>query len=81
MTGQLIAVVGPSGAGKDTVLDAICAARPTFRRVRRVITRPSSAGGEAFDGVTRAEFARRAAMGQAGSAGLRPLPPPPPPRG
>ncbi|MDR9485140.1 MULTISPECIES: phosphonate metabolism protein/1,5-bisphosphokinase (PRPP-forming) PhnN [Sediminimonas] len=54
--GRLFAVVGPSGAGKDTLLEAACRARPDLVRARRVITRPSGAGGEAFDGVDEAAF-------------------------
>ncbi|MBW4707374.1 phosphonate metabolism protein/1,5-bisphosphokinase (PRPP-forming) PhnN [Roseobacter sp. YSTF-M11] len=62
MAGVLIAVVGPSGVGKDTVIEAIVARDPRLRPVRRVITRPTDAGGETFEGVTREEFnARRAA--------------------
>lgn len=61
MTGRLFAVVGPSGAGKDTLIEAARRARPDLVIVRRVITRPESAGGEDFMGVTEAEFeARRA---------------------
>ncbi|WP_415404355.1 phosphonate metabolism protein/1,5-bisphosphokinase (PRPP-forming) PhnN [Tateyamaria sp. SN3-11] len=52
MRGRLIAVVGPSGVGKDTVMDAMVAADPRLGLVRRVITRPTEAGGEVFDGVT-----------------------------
>ncbi|MFD1807738.1 hypothetical protein ACFSHQ_04955 [Gemmobacter lanyuensis] len=44
MTARIVAVVGPSGAGKDTLMDAACAARPDLRRVRRWITRPAEAG-------------------------------------
>ncbi|WP_299727053.1 phosphonate metabolism protein/1,5-bisphosphokinase (PRPP-forming) PhnN [uncultured Tateyamaria sp.] len=62
MSGRLIAVVGPSGVGKDTVMEAMVRADPRLGLVRRVITRPSAAGGEAFDGVEPARFeAMRAA--------------------
>lgn len=63
MTAQLIAVVGPSGAGKDTLIAAACAARPGLSVVRRVITRPESAGGEDFEGVSETEFLRRRVAG------------------
>jgi len=56
MTGRLIAVVGPSGVGKDTVMAAMIAAEPRLRLVRRVITRPANAGGEVFDAVDIATF-------------------------
>lgn len=61
--GRFIAVVGPSGVGKDSVMEALVAARPDLVRVRRVITRASSAGGEDFDGISPALFAARAAGG------------------
>ena len=57
--GRLIAVVGPSGVGKDTVMRAMAAARPGLRRVRRVITRPADPGGERHEPVSEAEFAAR----------------------
>jgi phosphonate metabolism protein PhnN/1,5-bisphosphokinase (PRPP-forming) len=63
MIGQLFAVVGPSGAGKDTLIEAARKARPDLVVVRRVITRPESAGGEDFEGVTEAEFAARKSRG------------------
>lgn len=63
MTGRLIAVVGPSGVGKDSVLRGLVAARPGLGRVRRVITRPPDDATEDFDAVDDAEFARRAAAG------------------
>jgi ribose 1,5-bisphosphokinase len=63
MTGRLIAVVGPSGVGKDSVIAALCAARPGLRAVRRVITRPPGLGGEAFEAVDRATFEARRAAG------------------
>ena len=63
VSGRLYAVVGPSGAGKDTLIDAARSARPDLVIARRVITRPTSAGGEDFEGVTDAEFQRRKAGG------------------
>jgi len=59
----VIAVVGPSGVGKDSVMAALAARDPGFRIQRRVITRPEAAGGEAFTGVTPEDFARRQAAG------------------
>ena len=59
MAGRLFAVVGPSGAGKDTLMAAAWARRPDLVLARRVITRPSDSGGEAFDGVSEAEFLKR----------------------
>jgi ribose 1,5-bisphosphokinase len=64
MMGQLFAVVGPSGAGKDTLIEAARQARPDLLIVRRVITRPEAMGGEDFEGVTEAQFATRKARGE-----------------
>ena len=61
--GRFIAVVGPSGAGKDSVMDGLCARVPELHRARRVITRAADAGGEAFEAVTEAEFQSRAKAG------------------
>jgi len=63
VTGRIYAVVGPSGAGKDTLLAAALRIRPELVLIRRVITRAASAGGEDFDGVSDAEFAQRKAAG------------------
>ena len=63
MTGRFIAVVGPSGVGKDSVMAALAARDPRLALVRRVITRPGDAGGEDFDGVNADEFHTRAAKG------------------
>lgn len=61
---RLFLVVGPSGAGKDTLLSGAVAAEPRLYWARRVITRPESAGGEPFEGVTDSEFANRLARGE-----------------
>ncbi|MEM9602786.1 MAG: phosphonate metabolism protein/1,5-bisphosphokinase (PRPP-forming) PhnN [Pseudomonadota bacterium] len=44
--GRLIAVVGPSGVGKDSVIDGMLAADTRLRRVRRVVTREAGLPGE-----------------------------------
>ncbi len=73
-TGILVLVVGPSGAGKDTLLNAardFLAHDPRFRFVRRVITRPAGAGAEAHEAVTEAAFAARDFALQWQAHGLR----------
>ena len=45
--GLFLAVVGPSGSGKDTIIDACCKQLPNIKRVKRYITREQQkAGGE-----------------------------------
>lgn len=61
--GRLIAVVGPSGVGKDSVMDGICAAMPDIHRVKRVITRAPELGGEDYQAVSVEEFETMAANG------------------
>lgn len=75
---MLIGVVGPSGAGKDTLMAGARAALEgdaRFRFVQRSITRPAEAGGEDHLPLSPEEFeARRAAGGFAlwwGAHGLR----------
>lgn len=63
MAGRLIAVVGPSGVGKDSVMDGLIAAEPTLRRVRRTITRAPGLTGEEYDAVTPEAFDHAVALG------------------
>lgn len=60
--GAFMAIVGPSGAGKDSLIDYVRAQfddNRTMLVARRLITRPADAGGEAHEAVTPAEFANR----------------------
>lgn len=55
--GPVIAVVGPSGVGKDSLMSGLAVADPRLRSMRRVITRAPEAGGEDYQPVSEAEFA------------------------
>ena len=71
---MLVLVAGPSGAGKDTLLEAArqaLADDPRFRFVRRVITRRADAGGESHEAVSEADFAMRDFALQWQAHGLR----------
>ncbi|EAQ47039.1 alkylphosphonate utilization protein PhnN [Roseobacter sp. MED193] len=62
--GPVIAVVGPSGVGKDSLMEALAAMDPKLCLMRRVVTRAPEAGGEDYDAVSEEDFAQRAAAGQ-----------------
>jgi ribose 1,5-bisphosphokinase len=64
--GRLVYLIGASGAGKDSLIDA---ARPGLAErnvqvVRRIITRSAEASGEQAVGVSQEMFERMAAQGE-----------------
>jgi phosphonate metabolism protein PhnN/1,5-bisphosphokinase (PRPP-forming) len=64
--GALVLVVGPSGAGKDTLIGAAKTALgddPRFSFPRRVVTRQAMVELEDHDSVDTAEFGRRKLRG------------------
>jgi ribose 1,5-bisphosphokinase len=66
MAGALVYVMGPSGAGKDSVLGRARAMLSTDLPIvfaHRYITRPADSGGENHVALSRAEFALRRAHG------------------
>jgi ribose 1,5-bisphosphokinase len=66
-TGCMAVVVGPSGAGKDTLMAhaaSMFSGRPDVIFARRIITRDSTAGGEDHDGVCEADFEKLDAAGR-----------------
>jgi ribose 1,5-bisphosphokinase len=64
--GTLVLVVGPSGAGKDTLINYLrerLAAHADLLIVRRVVTRSAADGGEPHDTLSESEFQAQAARG------------------
>jgi ribose 1,5-bisphosphokinase len=64
--GQLVYVVGPSGAGKDSILswlEAHGAGALRMVRARRTITRPNVPGAEAHEAVTAEQFEQLVSSG------------------
>ncbi|MBN9436661.1 MAG: phosphonate metabolism protein/1,5-bisphosphokinase (PRPP-forming) PhnN [Bosea sp.] len=67
LAGVLVLVVGPSGAGKDALMDAARRALADdrrFRFARRLITRPALAGAEDHDSCDEAGFVTARARGE-----------------
>ncbi len=66
MAGALVYVMGPSGAGKDSVLGRARAMLPTDLPIvfaHRYVTRPANSGGENHVALSHGEFALRRAHG------------------
>jgi ribose 1,5-bisphosphokinase len=66
MNAPLVYVMGPSGAGKDSVLDrarTMLSVETPVAFAHRYITRPADVGGENHVALSRAEFALRRAHG------------------
>ncbi|WP_041680127.1 phosphonate metabolism protein/1,5-bisphosphokinase (PRPP-forming) PhnN [Cupriavidus necator] len=65
-SGTFFLVVGPSGAGKDSLIDGARATLGNDEYVfaRRIITRPSGSPGEDHESVAEAEFAERERNGE-----------------
>lgn len=67
MLGKMIVVVGPSGAGKDTLIDYAAERlrrNPDVHFVRRVITRDNDAGGENHEGCSEQAFQQKKVAGE-----------------
>ncbi|MEP2716076.1 phosphonate metabolism protein/1,5-bisphosphokinase (PRPP-forming) PhnN [Pseudophaeobacter sp.] len=62
--GPVIAVVGPSGVGKDSLMEALAKTDPRLCLMRRVVTRAPEAGGEDYHAVSEEEFFRQVKAGQ-----------------
>ena len=65
MSGVFVAIVGPSGVGKDSLIRLAqerLGREMTF--VRRVVTRPADGGSEDHDTMSAEDFARAEAAGQ-----------------
>lgn len=65
--GRMVLVVGPSGAGKDTLMSALrdrLKDRPDVHFARRAITRDCDPDAEDHETLTRTEFDRLVAKGE-----------------
>ncbi|MCV2892784.1 phosphonate metabolism protein/1,5-bisphosphokinase (PRPP-forming) PhnN [Lentibacter sp. XHP0401] len=61
--GCLVAVVGPSGVGKDSIMAGVVAEASHIQLVRRAITRAPELGGEQYDAMTPEAFKDAASEG------------------
>lgn len=67
-TGRLVYVIGPSGAGKDSIIDyareRLGATESAYVFPRRTITRPAGSGGEDHIPISIEDFQRASAAGR-----------------
>ena len=63
MVGTVFLIVGPSGAGKDTLLDLVRPQLSGYLFVRRFITRPAESGGENHIALSSTEFEQKIQRG------------------
>ncbi|MEM9145914.1 MAG: phosphonate metabolism protein/1,5-bisphosphokinase (PRPP-forming) PhnN [Pseudomonadota bacterium] len=63
MRGTLFLVVGPSGVGKDTLIEVAAKARPDLLVPMRTVTRPVASGGETIRSLTPGAFDAAEAAG------------------
>ena len=64
MVGKMIAVVGPSGVGKDSVMSGLCLAKTDLSLVQRAITRAPDHLGENHISLSEKEFENAKTAGQ-----------------
>ncbi len=66
LPGRFLFIVGPSGAGKDSLIDGARAllSPEYFVQARRVITRPAGSAGEDHEACTEEEFLARQARNE-----------------
>ena len=70
-SGRLFTIVGPSGCGKDSILNALQPRLPSLKVAKRVITRPKNGGDEDHFYLCQRLFDRAAQDGSFYSNGMR----------
>jgi len=64
MSGRLFTILGPSGSGKDSLLNELRVRAPHIKIVKRYITRPTESGGEDHYYLCPRIFDRHVAEGE-----------------
>lgn len=65
--GRMVLIVGPSGAGKDTLMNAVkarLAGDPVYHFARRIITRTPDIAAEDHDTISPGDYARMIETGE-----------------